>query len=144
MSDQFIRYNKRQSIVGQAARLKSEVEELREDNKILFEDCEQSRRERDEWRQRRDLAIQRAEKAEGEAAKLKQDLQQAVDQVAEDNAMLRAALKKLEWYGYRTHDLRQCLVCFSLKREGRHRPDCFIAQALGIELAKKKEANHEP
>ena len=57
------------------ARLRSDLEELRDDNKILFEDCEQLRRERDEWKQRRDLAIQRAEKADLEVDRLRQELQ---------------------------------------------------------------------
>jgi len=75
MSEQANRWRKRQSIAGQVARMKSEVEELREDNKILFEDCEQLRRERDEWKQRRDLAIQRAEKADLEVERLRRELQ---------------------------------------------------------------------
>ena len=59
----------------------------------------------EQLKQERNEAIQRAEKAEN-------------------------ALKQLEWSGYRTHDLRQCPVCFSLKREGIHSKDCFIAKAL--------------
>jgi len=69
MSIEFSRKRK-----SQVARLRGDLEELRDDNKILFEDCEQLRRERDEWKQRRDLAIERAEKFEVEIKVLRTQL----------------------------------------------------------------------
>lgn len=57
MSDQFVRFNKRQNIIGRVANMKKELEELREDSNLLYADCERLSQERD-------AAIQRAEKAE--------------------------------------------------------------------------------
>jgi hypothetical protein len=41
-----------------------------------------------------------------------------------------AALKRLEWYGFRASGLRQCPVCFALQREGKHAPHCWLGQIL--------------
>jgi hypothetical protein len=79
-----------------------------------------------------------AEEAELEQERIK-ELDSLVAELEAENAKLRTALEKLEWWSRRAGHVMQCPVCFHLERDGTHAHDCFIAKALQRQTQEGKQ-----
>jgi len=64
------------------------------------------------------------------------DMGSEICRLKNENAKLRAALERLEWSKRAAFsDVMECPVCFEWQRFGEHKPDCFMAEALGRQSA---------